>query len=186
MAGCKALTEEQIKLVTRHLDSNRDKALFILGLKTGFRISELLSLKIGDVYQDGAILPRIKVIRSNMKGKQQSRTVVLHQDAIKALTMLLDSIMRLDPGQPLFRSQKGQGRAISRSQAHRTLANAHKAAGVLFNGTHCMRKTLALKVYLHVNKDLMLTQKALGHKSILSTVSYLPINENEVDEAMLK
>jgi hypothetical protein len=32
----------------------RDRALFVLGLKSSFRISEMLSLRVQDVWRDGA------------------------------------------------------------------------------------------------------------------------------------
>ena len=51
MKGCRPLTDPEILAVKDGFVRTRDKALFILGLKTGLRISELLSLKVGDVYQ---------------------------------------------------------------------------------------------------------------------------------------
>jgi site-specific recombinase XerD len=39
----------------------RNRAWIILGTRTGFRISELLSLKVGDVYQQGQIVDFITV-----------------------------------------------------------------------------------------------------------------------------
>jgi integrase len=39
----------------------RDRALFVTGVKSGFRISELLSLTVGDVYQHGRIAERVTV-----------------------------------------------------------------------------------------------------------------------------
>lgn len=185
MSGCKALSEIETKAVIEHLETYRDKALFVVGLKTGFRISELLSLRIEDVYQNGHVLTRIRVSRANTKGKIQSREVALHKDAASAIEKLIEHTMVKSPTQPLFKSMKGL-KSISRFQAHKILLNAHSKAKVQFKGTHCMRKTMALKVYHALNKDLLLTQKALGHRLITSTVSYLPINQSEVDEAILK
>jgi integrase len=44
------LTDPEIATVKNAFVRTWDKALFILGLKTGLRIAELLSLKVGDVY----------------------------------------------------------------------------------------------------------------------------------------
>src|SRR5687767_8066268 len=52
MKGCRALTEAEVALVQRSFGGTyaaRDKALFLLGVKSGFRISELLSLRVADV-----------------------------------------------------------------------------------------------------------------------------------------
>ena len=52
-------------------------------------------------------------------------------------------------------------------------------------GTHSMRKTFANKVYDALNNDLVKTQRALGHRNINSTVSYLSFREEEIDQAIL-
>ena len=84
MRGSKPLTEEEIRALVNNLGP-ADKALFLLGLKTGFRISELLSLTVGDVVSNGKIKDRVTVQRRNMKGKKSSRTVLLHEEARQAL-----------------------------------------------------------------------------------------------------
>jgi integrase len=51
MKGCRPLTDEEITLLSRSFGGTyaaRDRALFILGLKSGFRISALLSLRVGE------------------------------------------------------------------------------------------------------------------------------------------
>ncbi len=52
-------------------------------------------------------------------------------------------------------------------------------------GTHAMRKTFANKVHVLLGRDLAKTQRALGHKNVSSTVSYLSFLEEEIDEAIL-
>ena len=46
--GWRILLESCGGLIAKH-----DKALFLLGINSGFRISELLSLRVGDVWQAG-------------------------------------------------------------------------------------------------------------------------------------
>lgn len=58
MKGCRALTADEVVRVSQAFHgtyAERDRALFILGIKTGFRISELLSLGVGDVWQAWAL-----------------------------------------------------------------------------------------------------------------------------------
>ena len=57
MAGCRPLSEYEIYQVLSVLKNKRNKLLFILGIRTGFRISELLSLTVKDVYKDGLLTP---------------------------------------------------------------------------------------------------------------------------------
>ena len=54
MKGTRPLDNTEIRLVSACFDGTfeaRNRGLFMLGVSTGGRISELLSLQIGDVYQ---------------------------------------------------------------------------------------------------------------------------------------
>ena len=88
MAGCRALTEAEVALISRSFGGRyaaRDRALFLLGVHTGFRISELLSLRVGDVWQYGRLTETVSVARRHMKRKRQGRTIALHPVASQAI-----------------------------------------------------------------------------------------------------
>ena len=88
MRGCRPLTDAEIARVLGALagpTAARDRALFLLGLKAGFRVSELLSLRLGDVFQAGRIAARVTVARRHVKGRTAGRTVLLHPAAKAAL-----------------------------------------------------------------------------------------------------
>jgi len=88
----------------------RNRALFMLGGQTGFRISALLSLRVGDVWPHGRLVTRVSVRRRHMKGKVQGRSVVLLPAAQAALAVWLTAMDRggpVGPGTYLFRSRKG-------------------------------------------------------------------------------
>jgi integrase len=196
MKGCRPLTDAEIALVSRSFGgtyATRDRALFILGIKTGFRIAELLSLQVGDVLQYERIIDQITVERRHMKGgkarKTSSRTVPLHPDAKAALAVWL---LTLCPQRGVtartyvFRSRKGGNRPITPVQAWRILREAcesNELTGKL--GTHCMRKTFAQKVYHQLGYDLIRTKRALGHQQISNTERYLSFAEAEIHAAIL-
>ena len=57
MRGTRPLDNNEIRKVAECFDGTfavRNRSLFMLGVSTGGRISELLSLTIGDVYQNRA------------------------------------------------------------------------------------------------------------------------------------
>jgi len=192
MKGCRPLTDEEVEIVATSFGGKfaaRDRALFLLGVKSGFRISELLSLRLADVVQTERIVDRVTVQRRNMKKKTEGRTVLLHPDAKAALTewirqLTTDGYMTDDA--LVFQSRKGRNQAINRQQAWNILREAYQAnelGGKL--GTHSMRKTFADRIYDRLGRDLVKTQRALGHRNVNSTVSYLSFREEDIDEAIL-
>lgn len=192
MRGCRPLNDAEVYDVSRSFwgeHARRDKALFLLGVKSGFRISELLSLRLRDVMQGGRIVERVTVERRNMKKKLEGRTVLLHPEARAALAAWLEELGRraeLTGDTFVFQSRKGDNRPISRVQAYRILHEACDACELTGKlGTHSMRKTFANKVYDALGNDLVKTQRALGHRNINSTVQYLSFREEEIDKAIL-
>ena len=191
MKGARPLTDPEVFQVSNSFRGRyalRDRALFVLGIKTGLRISELLSLTVGDVLQHGRIVDRVHVQRKHMKRKTEGRTVLLHPQVKEALALWIAQLaewQELRRDTPLFLSRKGQ-RAIGRRHAWTILMGRYadnRMGGTL--GTHAMRKTFANKVHVLLGRDLVKTQRALGHKNVSSTVSYLSFLEEEIDEAIL-
>ena len=192
MKGCRPLTDPEIALVSRSFGGTcvaRDRALFLLGIKTGFRIAELLSIRVGDVLQHDRIVDQVTVHRAHMKQKREGRTVPLHPDAKAALAtwvLILREQRRVSAQTYVFQSRKGGNRPISPVQAWRILREACEAnelTGKL--GTHCMRKTFAKKVYQALGYDLIRTKRALGHQNISNTERYLSFAEEEIHAAIL-
>ena len=124
-----------------------------------------------------------------MKKKVEGRTVLLHPEAKEAVAVWvtqMSEIVEVTRETALFRSRKGRGGAIGRKQAWRILTRSSTEAGLQGTlGTHAMRKTFAQKVHVLLGRDLVKTQRALGHRNVNSTVSYLSFLEEEIDEAIL-
>ena len=167
----------------------RNRALFIVGIKTGFRISELLSMRLGDVVQHGKVVERVTVSARNMKGRERSRTILVHPDAKTAITEWIADLERRRPTTRetyLFPSQIGVNRPLSRSHVAKVLKDCFDPNGIGGKlGTHCMRKTFANRVYDLLGHDLPKTQRAMGHANINSTIKYLSFREEDIDAAIL-
>lgn len=192
MKGCRPLDDAEIKAVAASFSgphAARDRALFLLGLRSGFRISELLSLTLGDVVQAGRMVDRVAVQRRHMKKKIEGRSVLLHPEAKAALAVWVAELAAAGqtvPETPVFLSRKGAAAPIGRVQAWRILHTRFAGAGLTGKlGTHSMRKTFAARVYDRLGHDLLRTAAALGHKSINSTVQYLSFAETDIDAAVL-
>jgi integrase len=192
MKGCRALTADEVARVRqafRGTYAARDRALFVLGIKTGFRISELLSLKVGDVWQHGRFADYVAVQRRHMKQKRESRSVIVHPDAKTALATWLMEMHRqgdVSPNTSLFASRKGLNRPLRPGQARHILRQAYAACRLTGKlSSHTMRKTFGQTVYEKSGRDLLRTQRAMGHKSPASTVAYLHIDERDIDALIL-
>ena len=189
MKGSRPLTRQQVKGLLALTSSIREQTLLTLGFCTGYRISELLSLKVADVSTNGIIHSHVTVKAANTKTKT-GRTVLLNADAQKALRRLVDVIGTTANGQsPLFVSRKhdanGNLKAISRQQAHELLKALFAKIGEFGNvSTHTLRKTFAARIYEQTGK-LEIVQIALGHKSINSTISYLAFGNDDLNRAIM-
>jgi integrase/recombinase XerD len=188
MRGANPLTRAEVKSLLKVTKSVREKTLLTLGFSTGYRISSILSLTVGDVSTNGVVHSHVTVQAKNTKTKT-GHTVLLNSDAKKALQALL-AVIGIDSKTPLFLSQKrtinGALKAISRIQAHRILKELFAQIGLLGSSysTHSMRKTLAKYIYDATGGKIEKVAAVLGHKSLNSTLSYLSFNNSDIDHAL--
>jgi len=192
MKGCRSLTDEEIEKVKVAFAGPfelRDRAIFILGIRAGLRISEMLSISVGQIFQEGKITHHLYIPRRNMKGKVEGRRIPLHEEARQAIGLWLIELNKrqaITLEAPLFTSRKGQERAISRVQAWRILETAFAKAGLVGSlATHTLRKTYARRIHKKLNFNLVDTQIAMAHRSIQSTIRYLSGDNEKVDAAIL-
>lgn len=179
MIGCKPFTDKEVFDVLKILKTPRDKCLFYLGVKTGFRISELLSIRIQDLLEhDNTLKGSVTVLKSKMKGKIATRSVALNTETIEALYEYLSTL----PEDQVYLFESSRGR-LSRYQASRIIKEAAYTLNLTGKiATHSMRKTFCSRVYSKSGKDLVKTQRAMGHTSPNSTVSYISFLDSEIDD----
>jgi integrase len=192
----RALTQEEQTAMLAALSSSRDRLLFLAGVYTGFRIHELLSLRIGNVWRNNEPAREITIARQNLKGgtsafarRVRSRTIPVHpvlRAAIQNYIFSRYTDQIPPPDDCLFPSKKGNDRPISAVQAFRIIQAAARQAGNLERvATHSMRKTFARSIYDRSGHDIILTSKALGHSSVLTTSHYLESSRDDVKAAIM-
>ena len=189
MKGARPLSHDDIRKVAAAFDGTfavRNRSLFLLGVSVGGRISELLALTLGDVWQNGQPVADLLFRRGIVKGGEVSRTVPVNADGTAAIRALVDwhreQSAALLPSRPLFPSRKGTA-AILRTAAHEILKKAFDAAGL--NGklaTHSMRKSYAQRLY-EATGDIYAVQEMLGHRNVTTTQAYLGIHYEKVRQA---
>lgn len=194
MKGTRPLDNTEIRLVSACFGGTyevRNRGLFMLGVSTGGRISELLSLKIGDVYQNGKPVTDLLYDKSIVKGGEVSRAVPVNTDGMRAIDELIgwhrEQYGTAQKKRPLFPSRNGQGKQrMTRRAAHNVLKSAFMTAGL--NGhlaTHSLRKSFAQRLYEQTG-DVFAVQEMLGHQSIATTQKYLGVNYASVRDAVQK
>jgi len=160
----------------------------MLGVSVGGRISELIALKVNDVWQNNNPVKDLLFDRKIVKGGEVSRAVPVNVDGRQAIEDLIAWHLELygdvDPKRPLFPSRKGKGlQAMTRIAAHNALKDAFEAAGLNGKlGTHSLRKSYAQRLYEQTN-DIYAVQEMLGHKSVVTTQRYLGVNYASVRDA---
>ena len=184
MKGTRPLDNDEIRSVSTCFTGTyevRNRGLFMLGVSTGGRISELLSLRIGDVFQNRKPVGDLLYGKSIVKGGEVSRTVPVNADGRRAIDELVNWHRRhyrsVAAKRPLFPSRHKSGTvALHRQTAHDILKNAFIEAGL--NGklaTHSLRKSFAQRLYDKTG-DIYLVQALLGHRNIATTQNYLGVN----------
>ena len=123
MKGTRPLDNDEIRRVSACFTGTfeiRNRGLFMLGVSTGGRISELLSLTIGDVYQNGTAVTDLLFDKSIVKGKEISRAVPVNRDGRLAIDDLVswhrEKYGNTASTRPLFPSRNGQGEKPDVSQ----------------------------------------------------------------------
>jgi integrase len=154
--------------------SERNYILFLLGISTGLRISDILQLKKEDLLNT-----HINIKETKTKKHKRIRIPP------NARRELMDYARRLKDGQFIIRSRQGGNRPIDRSSAYRILREAAEQANLKEIGTHTLRKTFGYHFY-HQTKDIAMLQELFNHSSQDITLRYIGINQDSLDKAMLK
>jgi len=191
--GCRPLSEEEVDCLLDACQGRwraRDVALIEMGTKTGFRINELLSLRVRDVWNGSEVVRNIHVAKGFMKGKKKARTMPLHEKVREAVLSYLQASRMWHPlfqDWPLFPAQ-GRPTRLSTRQAYEIVVSAAKNAGLDVEriGTHTLRKTFARRMWESpiVNRDPAKMARLLGHDNWGNTLRYLEFAD-ELDAAVV-
>ena len=193
MKGTRPLDNDEIRRVSGCFTGTyevRNRGLFILGVSTGGRISELLSLRIGDVFQNRSAVSDLLFAKSIVKGGEVSRSVPVNADGRRAIDALVNWHREhygnpIASKRPLFPSRHKSGTVpMHRQTAHAILKTAFIEAGL--NGhlaTHSLRKSFAQRLYDKTG-DIYLVQELLGHRNISTTQKYLGVNYADAKAAV--
>lgn len=150
----------------------RNFILFITGIYTGLRISDILRLKIKDVKGK-----RFIYLREKKTSKQN----------IIEVNKILEKEFKWycqdkEDDEYLVKSREGVNKAISRVQAYTIIKAIGKDFGIENLGTHTMRKTFGYHYYKQT-KDVATLMKMFNHSDPSITLKYIGIIQDQMNKA---
>jgi integrase/recombinase XerD len=176
------LNEKELRQVLQFINGGnhpeRNTAVVILSFYLGLRAKELSALKIGDVFEQGAIKKVLRLVAAYTKGAVHRDVSLENKAVIKALTDYITARKQEDgltfnPTAPLFRSQKKT--AFSANAMARVLGDIYKNAGFKDASSHSGRRSLITKL-AYQGIDLNSVRQIAGHSSISTTQRYVQDN----------
>lgn len=173
---------KQIETIKKLLKQQnlRDYCLFVLGINSGLRISDLLKLTISDVIENGKIKERIRL---REKKTNKFKDFPLSDKTKQSVKEYLKTRNYIE-NEPLFKSRKNNG-FLLRGQAYKIINNVAKSVGIKEKiGTHTLRKTFGYHAYNN-GYDITLIQTLFNHSSPSVTLRYIGITQDELDDVYL-
>ena len=154
----------------RSKNSDRDVFLFKLGINTGLRMSDLVSLKVSDVA--ASVNPKIEEKKT---GKTRVLFLANLQEEIQQYTE------NKNPDDWLFPSRQGKHEPIKVNTVYQLYQKVAKNLNRKDISTHTVRKTFGYHYY-RSTKDIATLMEIFNHTSQQITKRYIGIREEEISE----
>jgi integrase len=164
-------SKKQIEQMKKALHG-RNRLMFILGINSGLRISDILPLKVGHLRGKQSL-----TLREEKTGK--SKTFRFNSAILSAIKELIpENAAEHDYA---FASRKGDA-PITRIQAYRILNEAAVRCGIADQiGCHTLRKTFGYHAYKS-GVDLALLQSIFNHSAQSVTLRYVGITQDTIND----
>jgi integrase len=162
-----------IKMILRK-QSQRDLLLFVFGINTGIRVSDLLSLKVDDIW-DGTEIREFLYLKDT--NNDEASVYYINSSIQFELKKYLES-HEFSDSDFLFKSKKNN-QPITRQQAYRIINKAAREVGIPGKiGTHTLRKTFGYHAY-RKGIAISILMGIYHHHSPSETLRYIGIDKDE-------
>jgi integrase/recombinase XerD len=179
------LTFEEIKVLLEAIDHStaagaRGRAMVEVLYSSGLRVSELIDLRINNLYFD------IGFIRVVGKGSKE-RLVPIGRDAMKYTKIYMEDIrvhLDIKQGSESYVFLNNRGSSISRVSVFTMIKSLASQAGINKNvSPHTFRHSFATHL-IEGGADLRAVQEMLGHESITTTEIYTHIDREYLKQVI--
>lgn len=152
--------------------NDRNFLLFMTGINTGLRISDLLKLRVRDV-------TGTHISIREKKTKKEKLTLINPELKRELRPYIQDRPLH----EYLFKSRQGINRPIGRSMAYKMLRRVAEEFELQDIGCHTMRKTFGYFMYQQ-DKDPAMLMQHFNHTSEKVTLRYIGILQDTMDTAL--
>ena len=162
-------------------EGHRNRAIIEVLFSCGLRVSELVNLKLSDLYLEE------EYVRVIGKGSKE-RLVPISRRAIQELSYWFDdrSHMNIKPGEEDFVFLNRRGAHLTRTMILIMIKRQAEAAGIQKTiSPHTLRHSFATAL-LEGGADLRIIQALLGHESIGTTEIYTHIDTSMLRDEILE
>lgn len=163
----------------------RDRALLILLLHTGLRVSEVCGLCVGDVVQWSAPRKMLDLPKHLGKGGK-ARLVPLNATARGAVSRLVQFLQArgfsVAPEAPLLTNRRGEHLPVRSLQS---IIQGYREAAQLSSRItpHAFRHTMATQL-VRTTGNLRVAQAVLGHARLSTVEVYTQVTPDDLERAM--
>lgn len=158
----------------------RDYTLFVIGINTALRISDLLRLKWQNVYDTQARRYKNHIDIYEQKTKKHA-VIALNSSCIAAFKMLKKKRPFKRDDEYIFCSSNNRYQPLSRNRAYHIIKDAAEANHIEGNiSCHSLRKTFGYHAW-KMGTPTALIMNIYNHSSIEITKRYLSIYQDDKD-----
>jgi site-specific recombinase XerD len=174
----KALSREQIQRLFAQIAHPMDRALFLVMLRCGLRVSEVAHLKLGQIDWEQQAL-RIE------QGKgRKDRYVYMSPDAVASVQQCLAQHPGVQTEGYVFWNRKRARQPLSVKAIQKKMERYAKAAGITAS-CHSLRHTFASNLLEH-GAEVVTIRDFLGHSQIASSERYAKISSQKIKQEYLR
>ena len=186
------------QILTQVLESLRDDfkygrrnyTIFQVGKATLLRVSDVISLKKSDVFdEDGQIMKNAYIVDKKTKKQNTLYLRPVENDLLVYQNWLMkyqmnNPDMKVYDSEWLFPSFSNPHNHISGHTYYEIMSKVGGLLGLNYLGTHTMRKTGAYRVYEQSNHNIGLVMKLLNHSSEAVTLNYLGLDQESREKIL--
>ena len=169
----KYLRDEEAAILLKALETRRDRAMFMMMLRTGLRVGELANLTLRAID-----VRRRRILVENGKGAKD-RMIYISDDALWALGEYL-KVRPYSKAKKLFLVERGvyRGKPLSVRGIQKRIEYYAEKTGLNVS-CHQLRHTMATQM-LNADAALVTIQDLLGHVRIRTTQRYCKVSNLKV------